>query len=91
MSRKAIPIYGIDWRDNRNSALQWLSQFGDPYVDTGFDKDGTVGIDWGAYGAPETFLVNADGIVLHKHLGPLSNDIWERDFLPLIESQASKQ
>ena len=79
-----IPIYGINWRDNREEALRWLEQLGDPYVASGFDADGRVGIDWGVYGAPETFLVDANGIVRHKHLGPLSGAIWERDFVPLM-------
>ena len=81
-----IPIYGINWRDNRPDALSWLQQLGDPYVFSAYDEDGRVGIDWGVYGAPETFLIGADGIVLHKHLGPLTPDIWENDFVPLIEA-----
>ena len=72
-----VPIYGINWRDDRDEALRWLQALGDPYVASGFDADGRVGIDWGVYGAPETFLVNADGIVLHKHLGPLDATAWE--------------
>jgi cytochrome c biogenesis protein CcmG/thiol:disulfide interchange protein DsbE len=81
----AIPIYGLNWRDNRPEALNWLQQLGDPYVFSAFDEDGRVGIDWGVYGAPETFLINADGIVLHKHLGPLTRGIWESDFVPLLQ------
>ena len=84
-----IPIYGINWRDTRPEALSWIKQLGDPYVASGFDGDGRVGIDWGVYGAPESFLVSADGIVLHKHLGPLNRAAWEEDFLPLINSEAS--
>lgn len=79
-----IPIYGINWRDNRNSALAWLQQYGDPYVDSAFDADARVGIDWGVYAAPETFLVDANRVVLHKHLGPLTAEIWARDFEPVI-------
>jgi cytochrome c biogenesis protein CcmG/thiol:disulfide interchange protein DsbE len=82
----AIPIYGINWRDSREEALQWLRQLGDPYEFSAYDADGRVGIDWGVYGAPETFLVSPEGIVLHKHLGPLSAAIWEEDFVPLIEA-----
>jgi cytochrome c biogenesis protein CcmG/thiol:disulfide interchange protein DsbE len=82
-----IPIYGIDWRDQRAPALQWLAQLGDPYVASGYDEDATTGIDWGVYGAPETFLISKDGRVLYKHLGPLSRESWERDFLPLIEAE----
>lgn len=87
----AIPIYGINWRDTRPEALRWIQQLGDPYVASGFDGSGRVGIDWGVYGAPETFLVSADGIVLHKHLGPLDKAAWERDFLPIINSEGSQQ
>ena len=79
-----VPIYGINWRDRRDEALQWLDQLGDPYVASGFDADGRVGIDWGVYGAPETFLIGQDGTVLHKHLGPLNQYTWDRDFVPLI-------
>jgi len=82
----AIPIYGINWRDRRDEARQWLTQLGDPYVASGFDGDGRVGIDWGVYGAPETFLIGKDGRVLYKHLGPLSRYSWEKDFVPLIEA-----
>jgi cytochrome c biogenesis protein CcmG/thiol:disulfide interchange protein DsbE len=81
-----IPIYGINWRDTRPEALGWLEQLGDPYVASADDRDGRVGIDWGVYGAPETFLIGADGTVLYKHLGPLSWPIWERDFVPLLTS-----
>ncbi|MDH3586708.1 MAG: DsbE family thiol:disulfide interchange protein, partial [Gammaproteobacteria bacterium] len=82
----AIPIYGINWRDSRPEALQWLQKLGDPYEFSAYDEDGRAGIDWGVYGAPETFLVSPDGIVLHKHLGPLDAAIWQEDFVPLIEA-----
>lgn len=88
-SSGSIPIYGINWRDNRSDALRWLDQYGDPYIASGFDGDGRVGIDWGVYGAPETFLLDANGVVLHKHLGPLSAPIWQRDFVPLIQAAGS--
>ncbi len=87
---EALPIFGINWRDSRPDALRWLRQFGDPYVDSGFDEDGRVGIDWGVYGAPETFLISPDGIVLHKHLGPLSPESWERDFMPFISASEGR-
>lgn len=82
-----VPIYGIDWRDQREPALRWLAQLGDPYVASGFDQDSVTGINWGVYGAPETFLIGRDGKVLFKHLGPLNRTIWERDFLPLIAAE----
>ena len=82
-----VPIYGIDWRDQHGPALDWLSQLGDPYIATGFDEDATTGINWGVYGAPETFLISKDGLVIHKHLGPLNRQIWESDFAPLIAAE----
>ena len=82
----AIPIYGINWRDNRAEAIAWLRQLGDPYVASGYDGDGRVGIDWGAYGAPETFLIGPDGTVLYKHISPMTQEVWEREFMPRIES-----
>ena len=66
--------------------MRWIEQLGDPYVASGFDDSGRVGIDWGVYGAPETFLVGPDGIVLHKHLGPLDLRAWQEDFVPRIEA-----
>jgi cytochrome c biogenesis protein CcmG/thiol:disulfide interchange protein DsbE len=79
-----IPIYGINWRDRNDEALKWLTQLGDPYVASGYDGDGRTGINWGVYGAPETFLLGKDGRVLYKHLGPLSRRAWDEDFAPLI-------
>lgn len=86
-----VPIFGLNWRDNRPDALRWLQTLGDPYVASAYDEDGRVGIDWGVYGAPETFLVDADGIVIHKHIAPLTREIWERDFVPLINEHGGNK
>ncbi|MDJ0909225.1 MAG: DsbE family thiol:disulfide interchange protein [Woeseiaceae bacterium] len=86
-----IPIYGINWRDNREQALVWLDRFGDPYVDSAFDADARVGIDWGVYAAPETFLVDGNRVVLKKHLGPMSPAVWEEKFLPVIEANGGAE
>ncbi len=79
-----IPIYGLNWKDDRDAALGWLANLGDPYVATAYDPLGAVAIDWGVYGAPETFLIGPDGTILHKHIAPLTPQIWERDFLPKL-------
>ncbi len=71
-------------------AQRWLQVLGNPYVVSAFDAEGNVGIDWGAYGAPETFLVDARGIVIHKRVSPMTVDVWERDFLPLIKQAGAK-
>jgi cytochrome c biogenesis protein CcmG/thiol:disulfide interchange protein DsbE len=85
---QVIPIYGINWRDRRPDALRWLEQYGDPYVASGFDEDGRVAVDWGVYGAPETFLINPEGIVLYKHLGPLSTEVWQQEFVPRLSGES---
>ena len=79
-----VDIYGLNYKDNRADAQQWLRQLGDPYVANAFDADGRVGIDWGVYGAPETFIMDKDGIIRHKHIGPLTHEALEQEILPLI-------
>jgi cytochrome c biogenesis protein CcmG/thiol:disulfide interchange protein DsbE len=79
-----LPIYGLNWKDDRSQALQWLNQLGDPYAASGFDDSGDAAIDWGVYGAPETFLLAPDGTVLYKHLSPLTAEVWSKEFLPRI-------
>ena len=90
-SEAVIPIFGLNWRDNRADAMQWIEVLGDPYIASAFDQDGRVGIDWGAYGAPETFLIDKNGIVIHKHIAPLTREIWQRDFVPLIAVAEGEQ
>ncbi|MDE0743450.1 MAG: DsbE family thiol:disulfide interchange protein [Woeseiaceae bacterium] len=82
--RKEIAMVGLNWRDNRADALNWLVKLGNPYELTIEDKLGRTAIDWGVYGAPETFLINSNGIIIHKHLGPLTEEDWNIDFKPLI-------
>jgi cytochrome c biogenesis protein CcmG/thiol:disulfide interchange protein DsbE len=87
-ARGEVPIVGLNWKDERDLAQQWLRELGNPYVVTAFDQEGRVAIDWGVYGAPETFLIDATGNVIHKHVAPLTVEIWEREFLPLLKQQA---
>jgi len=82
---RAVPIVGLNWKDDRIQAQRWLQQLGNPYAAVAFDPEGQAAIDWGVYGAPETFLVSADGTVLHKQIGPMTWAIWQEDFLPLIQ------
>jgi cytochrome c biogenesis protein CcmG, thiol:disulfide interchange protein DsbE len=89
--RNVVPIVGLDWKDELPLAQRWLSELGNPYVATAFDAEGRVAIDWGVYGAPETFLVDANGKVVHKHIGPLSIEAWDRDFMPKINQQSVGQ
>jgi cytochrome c biogenesis protein CcmG/thiol:disulfide interchange protein DsbE len=81
-----VPIYGLNWKDERQAALKWLLERGNPYEVNAVDRDNITGIDWGVYGAPETFLIDADGIIRYKHIGPLTPEIWAAEFLPRITS-----
>jgi cytochrome c biogenesis protein CcmG, thiol:disulfide interchange protein DsbE len=81
-----VPIVGIDWKDDDAAAVAWLSQLGNPYVTVLADRDGRVAIDWGVYGAPESFLVNPQGIVVEKQTGALTMDDWQSKFLPHLQS-----
>lgn len=80
-----VPVYGLNYKDQTPDALQWLQRLGNPYVASGVDADGRVGIDLGVYGLPETFLVDQQGMIVHKHIGPIDRQIWETEFLPVIE------
>ena len=80
-----VPVYGLNWKDEPQDAKRWLAQFGDPYAGIAADYDGKVAIDFGVYGAPETFVVNSDGLVIFKHIGPLTQDIINTQLLPLVE------
>ncbi|MEM9305497.1 MAG: DsbE family thiol:disulfide interchange protein, partial [Pseudomonadota bacterium] len=79
-----VPVYGLNWKDQRPDALRWLQQFGDPYRASAYDESGRVGIDFGVYGAPETFLIDASGQVRYKHIGPLTPEIVQNELLPAI-------
>ena len=79
-----VDIYGLNYKDNREEARRWLTRFGNPYVANAFDSDGRVGIDWGVYGAPETFIIDREGIIRHKHIGPLTTEIINDEILPLV-------
>jgi cytochrome c biogenesis protein CcmG/thiol:disulfide interchange protein DsbE len=84
-----VPIIGLNWRDDDDLAREWLSQLGNPYSDVAIDKQGRLVIDLGVYGAPETFLIDANGIIIHKWVGPLSVEIFKRDFAPKLSAQAA--
>jgi cytochrome c biogenesis protein CcmG/thiol:disulfide interchange protein DsbE len=81
---QVVPIIGLDYMDDRAKAKRWLEQLGNPYQAVAFDPDSRVAIDWGVYGAPETFLVNGDGKVVYKFISPMTEQVWRREFLPRI-------
>ncbi len=81
----AIPIYGLNLKDRPEDARAWLSELGDPYVLSAADLEGRVAIDYGVYGAPETFLIDQGGTIRYKHIGPVTPDVWKDKFLPLAQ------
>ncbi len=82
--QKVVPIIGLDWKDELDKAQTWLSQLGNPYTAAAFDAQGRTAIDWGVYGAPETFLIDKKGRVVFKHIAPMTMDAWNKEFLPRI-------
>ena len=79
-----VPIYGLNYKDQREAAQGWLNQYGNPYVASAFDADGRVGINWGVYGVPETFVIDKAGLIRHKHTGPVTPSVLEQELLPLV-------
>ena len=79
-----VPIYGLDYKDKPDDAAAWLDRMGDPYTRTGADLDGRVGIDWGVYGVPETYVVDRQGRIAFKQIGPISEQTLTSTILPLI-------
>ncbi|HEV7472808.1 MAG TPA: DsbE family thiol:disulfide interchange protein [Pyrinomonadaceae bacterium] len=83
---RAVPIYGLNSKDKREDALAWLAELGDPYVLSVSDLDGRVGIDYGVYGAPETYLIDRNGVIRFKYVGPIMPDVWQNQILPRVKA-----
>ena len=86
----AVPIYGVDYKygadskDERAPALQLLAEEGNPYTVTAYDPEGRLSIDYGVYGAPETFLIDRNGIIRYKQIGPITEEVWNKEILPRV-------
>jgi len=80
------PLIGLDYKDQRKDALNLLRHEGDPYVLSAFDASGRVGINYGVYGVPETYVIDQQGIIRHKHIGPLTPEVMQKKIIPLINS-----
>jgi len=83
-AKDIVPIHGLNYKDRPADAEQWLNELGDPYTRTGADINGRVAIDWGVYGVPETFLIDRQGRIAYKQIGPLNPEVLEKTILPLI-------
>jgi cytochrome c biogenesis protein CcmG/thiol:disulfide interchange protein DsbE len=79
--QNVLPLVGLDWKDEDDAAIEWLKQLGDPYSVVVVDRDGRTAINFGVYGAPETFFIDADGRVQYRHVGAMTAEIWQREFL----------
>jgi cytochrome c biogenesis protein CcmG, thiol:disulfide interchange protein DsbE len=83
-AKKLVPIYGLNYKDDRMDGLRWLARYGDPYDASLFDNDGKVGIDFGVYGVPETFLMDKQGVIRFKQIGPLTPEVIRNEIEPLV-------
>ena len=91
LARKgSVQVYGLNYKDTRQDARRWLASFGDPYVASAFDEDGRVGIEWGVYGVPETFVIGRDGTIRYKFIGPIMPDTLQSQLMPEIEKALAK-
>ena len=79
-----VPVYGLNYKDKREDGLRWLRQFGNPYTDTVFDNDGRIGINYGVYGVPETFVIDRAGVIRYKHIGPITPEALRDKIKPLL-------
>lgn len=80
-----VPVYGMDYKDKSRDAKEWLKEGGNPYVKVITDKDGRVGMDYGVYGVPETYLIDKKGIIRYKQIGPLTTDVIEKKIIPMVK------
>jgi cytochrome c biogenesis protein CcmG, thiol:disulfide interchange protein DsbE len=82
---KIARVYGLNYKDDATAAKRWLTELGNPYTDIGADRDGRVGIDWGVYGVPETFVIDSKGTIRYKRIGPVSKEVLNEIIVPLIK------
>lgn len=81
---KMLPIYGLNYKDERAAGMKWLATFGNPYTASLYDRDGRVGIDFGVYGVPESFLIDAKGVIRYKQIGPFTPEAIQNKLIPLV-------
>jgi len=91
LSRKGFRVIGFNYKDEASDATAWLRQFGNPYQVVAQDLDGRVGIDWGVYGAPETFVIDHNGIIRDKRIGPVDAEYISEKLMPLVQQIRSEQ
>ena len=82
---KTVRLFGINYKDQTQAAIRWLNELGDPFERIVADRDGRAAIDWGVYGVPETYLVDKEGKVRYRHVGPLTERVLEEKLMPIIQ------
>src|SRR3990167_402201 len=88
--KKQFVLYGLNYKDNPAAAKKWLKQYGNPYQRIAIDPKGTAAIDWGVYGTPETFIIDQNGIIRYKQIGPITAAVWEKTLRPIVEKLKSR-
>jgi cytochrome c biogenesis protein CcmG, thiol:disulfide interchange protein DsbE len=83
--RNVAKIVGLNYKDKRQDATQWLQRYGDPYALSAVDADGVTGIDYGVYGVPETYVIDKAGVIRYKHIGPITREAMDKQILPLVK------
>ena len=84
LAASGIPIYGINYKDTDKEALSWLAELGDPYRASIVDAEGSLGLDLGVYGAPETYVVDANGVIRYRHVGEVNAQVWTQILEPIV-------
>jgi cytochrome c biogenesis protein CcmG/thiol:disulfide interchange protein DsbE len=84
LAAEGVPIFGINYKDPPDKAQAWLAELGDPFAMIGADRNGRVGIEWGVYGVPETFVIDAQGRIRHRHVGPIQARDLEQTLRPIL-------
>ena len=85
LAAMGIVVHGINYKDTEEGAIGFLEELGDPFTRIGADRSGRVGIDWGVYGVPETFVIDGEGRIIYKHIGPITGDDLPKKILPAVE------
>ena len=85
LSHRGSPLFGINYKDNDADAERWLEELGNPYRFNIADNEGTLGLDLGVYGAPETYLVDAEGVIRYRHVGVVDERVWKTILEPLYQ------
>jgi len=91
LASSGVTIIGLNYKDDASAARKWLERLGDPYLMTISDPEGTLGLDIGVYGAPETYVIDAQGVIRHRHVGVVDETVWQRDLAAFFEDPENSQ